>query len=64
MVPIASTLAMPALWPVNLTLLVAIFPLLGRRDGKAVQPAGRPDAGTDVADRSPDGTGRPTLETA
>jgi Glycosyltransferase family 87 len=30
MVPIASTLAMPALWPVNLTLLVAIFPLLPR----------------------------------
>jgi hypothetical protein len=30
LVPIASTLAMPALWPVNLTLLVAIFPLAGR----------------------------------
>ena len=64
MVPIASTLAMPALWPVNLTLLVAIFPLLGRRDGKAVEPAGRLDAGTDPADRPADGTARPTLETA
>jgi hypothetical protein len=31
MVPIASTLAMPAIWPVNLTLLVAIFPLLPKR---------------------------------
>lgn len=30
LVPVAATLAMPALWPVNLTLLVAIFPLLGR----------------------------------
>ena len=64
MVPIASTLAMPALWPVNLTLLVAVFPLLGRSDGKAVEPAGRPGAGTDVADRPADGTGRPKLETA
>ena len=64
MVPIASTLAMPALWPVNLTLLVAIFPLLGRRDGAAVEPADRPEAGTDLADRSADGTGRPKLETA
>ena len=64
MVPIASTLAMPALWPVNLTLLVAIIPLLPRSDGKAVESAGQPDAGADVADRSADGTGRPTLETA
>ena len=31
--PIASTLAMPALWPVNLTLLVAIFPLLRSAGG-------------------------------
>ena len=31
LVPVASTLAMPALWPVNLTLLVAAIPLLGRR---------------------------------
>lgn len=29
LVPVASTLAMPALWPVNLTLLVAVFPLVG-----------------------------------
>jgi Glycosyltransferase family 87 len=64
MVPIASTLAMPALWPVNLTLLVAIFPLLGRRDGKAIEPAGLPDPGPDASDRAADGTGRTTLETA
>jgi hypothetical protein len=49
---------------VNLTLLVAIFPLLGRRDGKAVEPAGRPDAGADAPDRLNDRTSRPTLETA
>ena len=46
MVPIASTLAMPALWPVNLTLLVAIFPLLPKRaDATATataSPASRP----------------------
>lgn len=38
MVPIASTLAMPALWPVNLTLLVAIFPLLRRAPDRASSP--------------------------
>lgn len=64
LVPIASTLAMPTLWPVNLTLLVAVIPLLGRRDGTAVAPADRPRAGTDMADRSTDGPGRPSLETA
>jgi hypothetical protein len=31
MVPIGSTLATGELWPVNLTLLVAIFPLIGDR---------------------------------
>jgi hypothetical protein len=67
LVPIASTLAMPALWPVNLTLLVAIFPLLGQR---AKQPGaspvpGAPDApGTPAAPGEPDTGSRPTLEVA
>ena len=66
LVPIASTLAMPALWPVNLALLVAIFPLLPS-SSPAPSAAATPDgpggsdptsvAGTE-ADR------RPTLETA
>ena len=43
LVPIASTLAMPALWPVNMTLLVAIFPLIGRR---AAERGVSPVAGT------------------
>jgi hypothetical protein len=44
LVPIASTLAMPALWPVNLTLLVAIFPLLPRREIVTAPDAAQPDA--------------------
>ena len=46
LVPIASTLAVPALWPVNLTLLVAIFPLLPKR-GEAPARAEAPNAGAD-----------------
>lgn len=49
LVPVASTLAMPALWPVNLTLLVAIFPLLPKRQPVATKddPAsvGSPESG-------------------
>jgi len=52
LVPIASTLAMPALWPVNLTLLVAIFPLLDRKP----TPVGESSA--------PTAPTRPTLEVA
>jgi hypothetical protein len=51
LVPVASTLAMPALWPVNLTLLVAIFPLLPKRAVAAVSPTAAPAS-------------RPTLEAA
>ena len=52
LVPIASTLAMPALWPVNLTLLVAIFPLLGRKATAESESSG------------PAAPARPTLEVA
>lgn len=70
MVPVASTLAMPALWPVNLTLLVAVFPLLGRgarREAVSAAPADvaaeARDAGTPADGADPDR--RPTtLETA
>lgn len=58
MVPIASTLAMPALWPVNLTLLVAIFPLLGRGSERAVEPVGRVRPESGVAAPSADGADR------
>jgi hypothetical protein len=44
LVPVASTLAMPALWPVNLTLLVAVFPLL-RSSSPAPSTTGRLDPG-------------------
>jgi hypothetical protein len=54
MVPVASTLAMPAIWPVNLTLLVAIFPLLPARR-PAVQPKrGRGNAGQQPAHPAPE----------
>ena len=71
MVPIASTLAMPALWPVNMALLVAIFPLLPRRSavpasGPVPGPSTEPGATEPGADE-PGGPGpdqRPTLEVA
>jgi hypothetical protein len=47
MVPIGSTLATGELWPVNLTLLVAVFPLLHDRDRQA-QPS-RPNSQPEVA---------------
>jgi hypothetical protein len=46
MVPIASTLAMPALWPVNLTLLVAVFPLLPSFERSTAAGRTEADAGT------------------
>jgi hypothetical protein len=59
LVPIASTLAMPALWPVNLTLLVAIFPLLGRQ---ALVQGSRPVDRAQDAPGAPAPDQRPTLE--
>ena len=65
MVPVASTLAMPALWPVNLTLLVAVFPLLGRWSERTAAPvapsAPAPEPPTEGVDRDRRPT---TLETA
>jgi hypothetical protein len=63
LVPVASTLAMPALWPVNLTLLVAIFPLLpkGRPNPS---PAGRAAASTEMGAAASDARPRPTPEVA
>ena len=55
LVPVASTLAMPALWPVNLTLLVAIFPLL---PSSSRAPSAAATVGSGDADRPR------TLETA
>lgn len=52
LVPVASTLAVPALWPVNLTLLVAIFPLIGRKPAVQDQssaPAASAQATLEVA---------------
>jgi hypothetical protein len=62
LVPVASTIAVPALWPVNLTLLVAVIPLLGRSDARAgatsstidrastgVDAGAEPHAGADAA---------------
>lgn len=44
LVPVASTLAMPALWPVNVTLLVAVFPLAGgTATARDAQGASAPD---------------------
>jgi Glycosyltransferase family 87 len=40
LVPVASTLAMPALWPVNLTLLVAVIPLLQAAQSPAARTPG------------------------
>ncbi|HSL97036.1 MAG TPA: hypothetical protein VK831_00565, partial [Candidatus Deferrimicrobiaceae bacterium] len=40
LVPVGATLAMPALWPVNLTLLVAVIPLL--RPGRAARQIANP----------------------
>ena len=66
LVPVAATLAMPALWPVNLTLLVAIFPLLPKRQSV-------PSSNEGVAAAAVAGSGsvapaesrtRPTPETA
>lgn len=78
LVPVASTLAMPALWPVNLTLLVAVIPLLGGRDRVAVEdgagaagPAAdapdtpaTPDAPDTAGDARDGARSKPTLETA
>jgi hypothetical protein len=59
LVPIASTLALPGLWPVNLTLLIAVIPLLG----PAVRPAHDPSS--PPRERTPSGPERrPTLEAA
>lgn len=66
LVPIASTLAMPALWPVNLTLLVAIFPLIGRPKAKeSPTPASEssPEPSPEPA-HEPGADQRPTLEVA
>jgi hypothetical protein len=66
LVPIASTLAMPAIWPVNLTLLVAIFPLLPSRSeahSAAEIPPGPGGAETTSAELA-EADRRPTLETA
>jgi hypothetical protein len=61
LVPIASALAMPALWPVNLTLLVAIFPLLPARSSSkaADDPTAAPAAAGSSNPRAADG---PSLE--
>jgi glycosyl transferase family 87 len=67
LVPIASTLAMPALWPVNLTLLVAIFPLIGQRSQErgASPVPGAPGAPSQPDAPSEPGSGsRPALEVA
>lgn len=75
LVPIASTLAMPALWPVNLTLLVAIFPLLRRAPDRGGVPAADVAASDPAEGATNGGAGstprpepieaeRPTLETA
>lgn len=66
LVPIASTLAMPALWPVNLTLLVAIFPLLpssSTAPSAAATPDG-PDGSDPMSVTRTEADRRPTLETA
>lgn len=50
-VPVAATLALPALWPVNMTLLVGVIPLIRRQAtpvvvaGPEAQRAGAPASG-------------------
>ena len=53
MVPIASTLALPAIWPVNLTLLVAIFPLLPSRQASPASTLAEPSGSSQPPSSQP-----------
>jgi hypothetical protein len=47
-VPVGATLAMPALWPVNMTLLVAVVPLLGSQREPLLVVRATPPTGADA----------------